>query len=247
MNPITLYRATQKAFNLTPSLVAYYSFDSTLADASGLSPTGTGTGTINYVAGKNGNAVSMGTTTSYVDVADTTNFSFTNGSGTDTPFSFAVWVQFTSFSSTLNMIANKRNGSVYEWAFYRLTSDGSMRFDKYTSTGAASQSLICSTSTSTTGVWYHIVFTDDGSETGAGMKMYINGTLATFSTSTSGSYTGMGNTASVTRIGNHGDGVNAVHSMRGYIDGLTIWKGRTLTASEVTYLYNSGNGRAYPF
>lgn len=246
MNPILLYQATTKRFNLLPSLVAYYSFDSTLADATTLSPTGTGTGTINYVSGKNGNAVSMGTTTSYVDVADTTNFSFTNGSGQDLPFSFAVWVQFTSFSSTLNMFANKRNGTLFEWAFYRFSSDGSIRFDKYTSNGAAMHSIICSNTTST-GQWYHLVYTDDGSETVGGMKIYINGVLGSTTTTSSGSYTGMGNTTSVTRIGNHGDGVNAVHSHRGYLDGLSIWKGRTLTAAEVTYLYNSGNGRAYPF
>lgn len=50
------------------------------------------------------------------------------------------------------------------------------------------------------------------------------------------------------RIGSFNDSANngTVGNFHGAIDGLSIWD-KILTQSEITQLYNSGNGKHYPF
>ena len=89
--------------------------------------------------------------------------------------------------------------------------------------------------------WVHIVAVYDGT-LGSG-KIYINGvdsTVATLNVSPAS----LGSATSSLTIG---DDVNAVASFKvwnGSIDQVAIWN-RVLSPTEITELYNSGNGLAY--
>lgn len=236
--------------NLNNKLVSYYKFDSSPNESTGLSPNGNPTG-VDYVTGIQSNAVRFDAATDRVDFADDPNFSFTSGGGVDLPFSMSAWVYFTGFSSGGNWIANKvaLSNGLAEWAMV-LSSSGSLAFIKYDRTSfSISQSVSTNSFTFSLNTWYHIVVTDNGSKTASGMKIYINKTLQSVSdTSAGGTYTGMNNGVSIMRLGlNSWDLSSPNDRHQGYIDEYSIWKNRTLTVSEISYLYNLGLGRTYPF
>ena len=91
--------------------------------------------------------------------------------------------------------------------------------------------------------WIHVVVTVDRS---GDMTMYINGSAQTdVDDISASSAVAMDNNAtfSVGRIGNHIDG----YYFHGYIDDVALFRGLVLTQEQVTYLYNSGIGKFYPF
>jgi hypothetical protein len=91
--------------------------------------------------------------------------------------------------------------------------------------------------------WIHVVVTVDRS---GDVTMYINGSAQTdVDDISASSAVAMDNNAtfSVGRIGNHIDG----YYFHGYIDDVALFRGLVLTQEQVTYLYNSGIGKFYPF
>jgi hypothetical protein len=234
---------------LLAKLVAYYTFNSVTTESTGLSPNGTGFG-IDYVAGKTGNAVRFNGATDRVDVTDNNNFSFTDGVN-DIPFSINVWIYFTAFTAIAgNWIINKRNAvsGGDEWQIHRSTADGKIYFTKFDKvSNTISQAISTSSFSSSLNTWYNITFTDDGSKTVAGLKIYVNGVLQTTASAGSGTYTGMPNGTSLTRFGLNSWNLTTFEcAHNGYLEDVGIWKGRVLNQTEITYLYNSGNGRTYP-
>ena len=97
--------------------------------------------------------------------------------------------------------------------------------------------IIGSDSDAVTGDWTHIVCTFDASKV---MRMYVNGTLQ----SDTDTVTNTPNTTTtlfqIGRFGNF-DTVD----FDGRIDEVAIWDDKTLTQSEVNYLFNSEAGRSY--
>ena len=94
--------------------------------------------------------------------------------------------------------------------------------------------------TLTTNTWNHLVITYDGTRTASGLKFYINGTNiakasefdddVTFNTGDAVQYLG-----SVPALW-------TTDTFNGFMDEVGIWS-RELSSSEVTELYNSGNGK----
>lgn len=91
-------------------------------------------------------------------------------------------------------------------------------------------------STISTGTWYHFVITYDSTN---GLVIYRDGS-SLYTTGSVG--TRAGSTAQPFRIGVDGFG----RYTDGIVDEVGYWS-RELTSAEVTSLYNSGNGFAYPF
>jgi len=237
--------------DILTGIVASYTLNNVTTDATGLSPTGTAAG-ITYVAGKTGNCAVFDNLNDKIDIADTTNLSFTDGVD-DIPFSINMWVYFTGFSITGNFLFNKRANTLgnNEYQFTYSTSLSAIRFvkiDKLDSGATIYQGMRSPTSIISLNTWYNITWTDDGSKTFAGMKMYINGVEQTVTELSAGSYTGMPNGTSITRMGQAAFGVlddNSRH--QGRLEDVSVWKGKVLSQAEVTYLYNGGAGRTYPF
>lgn len=229
-------------------LVGYYKFENNVIDSTGLLPTATTN--VVYTSGKIGQAANFDAFSRVVDIPDTDFLSFTTGGGNDVPFSMSIWVLFNSFSSTGNWIINKRTNASGgdEWHLVYSTSLNRLVFVKFDRTNSANiQGIQSPASPFSLSTWYHIVYTDDGTKTNAGMKMYINGVLQTTTNLNSGTYTGMPNGSSITRMGDASFGLSTLTRHNGYIDETAIWKNRILTQSEVTSLYNSGSGITYPF
>jgi hypothetical protein len=84
--------------------------------------------------------------------------------------------------------------------------------------------------------WYHVVGTYDGSN----LKLYVNGSSDAVAVAHTGN---LDDITGDYRIGSCGDGSQFFH---GEIDEVGLWD-RAITSAEVTSLYNSGAGWAYPF
>lgn len=96
--------------------------------------------------------------------------------------------------------------------------------------------LVTTTTTLTAGIWYHIVFTISSTT----MKAYINGTQEGGDVTFSGTRANVG----VTNFGMRYADSAVPYS--GSLDEVGVWS-RALSSTEVTALYNSGNGVQYPF
>lgn len=190
---------------------------------------------VTYGAGKLGNCGDFNASNRVINISDSNDFSFTNGTN-DLPLSLSVWCNFTSLAGT-QFIFSKWDGStaseyIIAWNATFLT---------IILTGPTSNIRSNYTFTPTLNQWYHFVFTYNGSGLNSGLKIYVDGSLVT--TVNSGTYTGMVDNTRFPRIGNS----NASEYFKGKIDELNIWKNRELTYGEVLELYNSNLGLAYPF
>jgi hypothetical protein len=232
--------------NFLTNLVAYWAFENNANDSLGVH-NGTEVGSPTYTTGKNGQAIDFGNdgTLRYVDVADSNDFSFTDGV-TDLPFSISLWVNFTSFSSIGNWILNKRGNTsgTDEWQFNYSASTGRIGFAKYSLNNSQSQQ-VRSDFTPNFNQWYYITVTDGGTGNVADMRMYVDGVLQT--TKVNNSYVRMPNGSSIVRLGTNSWNLTINQKHRGLLDEVTIWKNRELTSTEVTKLYNAGAGKFYPF
>ena len=217
--------------SLKTSLVASYNGESNTNDSKGTN-NGTAVGGLSYGTGKIGNAFQFNGTNAYV--------SLTNSSNLTGNFSISVWIN-PSVQGSYNTIFEDAYLSTgtnrYGIALYLQGSR--VKFATYNGTGNLAYG---NTSTISNNTWQHIVITKT---TGNAWKMYINNTLQSLITVVGDITTNPGvNVNSQANIGSDLDiGVRAGY-FNGSIDSLNIWS-KELTASEVSELYNSGNGAQY--
>lgn len=240
------------------SLLSQYDFNVSQADPTGypnlktdiysdLLRGYTGTTVINSstrTPGLNGKAiVSSASTDSHVVEYNLEQYSFNSG-GNDLPFSVEIWFRLTSIGVTSVLIAKRAAGSNREWDII-IETGNRVEFSLYTSGGVVNFLRARSSVTFTTGVWYHGLFTYDGSKALSGIKMYINGVLSSQTSQGSGTYTGMTTypTSNLT-VGNVAKASNSSASLKGYMDQVSIWS-RELPQADVTYQYNGGTPRKY--
>ena len=134
----------------------------------------------------------------YVDLGDSDDFSFTNGSGQDLPFTLSAWVNMNDASS-FRIIT--KYGTNTEWYLYTTGSD-ILRFrTNDSSTGGYIGRGYSTAMTSYENKWIHIVGTYDGSESNSGFKLYINATRVDDTDAGSGTYNGMVNSTDTVKIG----------------------------------------------
>ncbi len=234
---------------LSSGLVGYWSFNGTdvtdkVYDTSGQGSHGYFSGGATSTAkrtGQVGQALDFDGVNDHVYIPDSSNFSFTNGSGTDRPFSVSAWVNLES--ATNFIIASKLSHSSgnTEWALVTNASNAASLY--IYSGGSSAVSIFRQSSLSLApdvGKWIHITGTYDGSESGNGMKLYRNGVPLAVSTTNNGSYIGMSNTASPVTVGVAflNDVTWRIYS-NGSVDEVRIYN-RALSAQEVQALYSAG-------
>jgi len=239
--------------NFLTNLVAYYSFDASNAtDIHTGTHNGTVVGSPTFPSGKNSNCIDFGNNTNlnWVNIADSTDFSFTNGTN-DVSGAISMWVNFSAFSPIGNWLANKRgatNGSD-EWQL-AFISGGGLNFAKFEYNN---NSIVQSTTTATglfsTGTWYHILITLDGTSSLGSTKIYVNGSLNVASdVNSGGTYTRMNNGTNLTRLGyGSWNNTSALIDLKhkGSLDEVAFWKGVSFGATQATELYNAGAGKFY--
>ena len=197
---------------------------------------GTATGGLTYSVGKNGNAFTFNNSA-------TTMVSFPiNSWTTGDNFSFSLWFNVTSLTTASQALISNygyTNSPVSYFGWGLRVSTAGLTFQRLVGTGAIEE---YSSGTVTANQWYHVVITRNGSVT----KVYLNGDLV------GGKYSNVATAYSntVPRIGLRMDTAttNAVWPMTNgsKIDEVNLWT-KALTDDEAKLLYNSGNGKYYPF
>jgi len=139
------------------------------------------------------------TNTDYVTISDEDEFSFTDGAGNDQPFSVSAWVNFEDATSSC-IISKRKDATHYEWYFSTEGADKLLfRVLNSDATGYVGRTTPAATSNEST--WCHYVATYDGSETSAGINIYIDGVDSDNADSENLPYTGMTASDSPVEIG----------------------------------------------
>jgi len=230
---------------LTDNLISYWKLDEpsgvTATDEKSANNGANTNATVNQ-SGKLGTSYSFGGT-AYITVANESNFDFDIGN----TYSFSAWVYYTTEVATGNCIISKRlSGSPYtgiNFGMFPHSTKQKLALLHYHYNGSTHKYIYSrDTAEMTKNAWVHVVATYDGSGTKEGMKLYKNGTEVTYV------YDDYGPVATLltnepVRIGVD---LESNRYFKGSIDEVGVWS-KVLSSSEVTALYNSGNGLTYPF
>lgn len=225
---------------LTTGTKAYWKLDESSGDATDTvgSNTLTNTNTVTYSTGKINNGADFGASNS------TKKLNSTASSGIDGGvMSWSCWIKPTALPSsdadpyattTFNFAttSNATSSVFYTLSLANVSGTQRVYFTRHKN-GVASTGAYYNTSVSTS-VWTHIAGTYDGTT----LQVYVNGVAGT---STTDSGTGSAG-STYTSLGSR----NTVAFYSGMVDEVGLWS-RAITSGEVTTLYNSGNGRQYPF
>lgn len=228
------------ALSLKSNLISWWALDEssgTFNDSHGTNHTTTRS-SVGSVTGKVGNAADFtGSTGSYAEV--TSNSSLQTG---DIAFTVCCWVKMDTVGAYRLFVCKDGSGS-REWQLNydratEPTNPDRFRFSVYRATDADVRLSATSFGAPSTGVWYFLCAWHDPTID----TMYIqvnNGTVD--SRSVGGSMQAAG--SQPFSFGRYGSGAFGI-AHDGQVDEVGFWK-RLLTADERTFLYNSGNGRAY--
>ncbi len=190
---------------------------------------------LNYGEVYGGNAVSFDGTNDYISVADNDSLSFGDGSN-DSAFSISAWINMDD--ATKFRIASKcafDGSSLMEYTFTTSGSDALLLqlFDATTGNNIAG---FGSTLTSSQGKWIHVACTYDASESASGIKIYVDGSDVTASTSTDGTYVAMHNTTAELELGRLRSGSGTTTYSDGKINNVKVFN-TALTQDQVRELY----------
>jgi len=227
------------------SPIAHWKFDetsgTTASDSSGNGNTGTLVNDPVWAPGKIGNGLDFNGTNQYVSVANETNFDFERTNA----FSGCAWIRQDSLNSgkgQASIISKIQNGGTFTG--WELT--GLDNFGRRGATDSLTLWLINSYPSNylqitapdifVQGTTCHACFTYDGSSTGSGVKLYINGVAKTTSINGTLSASILNNAA--LQIGARPIGANIPFT--GLLDDVRVYN-RVLAASEVQALYNAGS------
>lgn len=224
---------------LNESLFAVYNAENNTNDSFGTN-NGTAYGGTTYTTGKIGQAFNLNGTNSYIELPNNI-FNFQE-------FSYSQWVYYKAFATPESYTLTATNGNSinenYGVSFGVISSKLSLAALNNTNIS------IWQSSTLSINQWYLLTVTKKSSEA---PKFYVNGslqptTLLVGTNTLNPAYTGGSYTNSLCSIGTYrfNNGSNAYAYANALIDCTNVWN-RELTAIEITDLYNSGNGKQYPF
>ena len=165
---------------------------------------------------------------------DTADYSFGNGS-VDSPFSVGAWIRPSALTTKVIMGKYDSAGNLEEWRFF-LDSADKLSLELHDASASATEIAI-SDSAMTVGQWVFVVATYDGGETAPVVTLYVDAVAVNDgSTTETGSYVAMENTAAPLTIGCSGVTALPVAEFHGRI-AMPFLTGKALTAAEVTTLY----------
>ncbi|NTW32249.1 MAG: LamG domain-containing protein [Bacteroidetes bacterium] len=240
------------AQSLTTGLVSYWKLDESSGNASDARGSNTLVNTnATFAAGKINNGAKFTSTSTKLSITDATQ----SGLDFSSAFTFSFWSAFrvnmpdNSAYPVFNKQSQSGSGTDgYEMLFYRNDMAGVTYVRGYLGTSSGNYvqfGATISTSDLVAGTFYFWTIVFDNSLSGsAQMKIYKNGTqLTTDWWSVTGTLTTLANTSVDFNIGLRGAETSFFD---GTIDEIGAWN-RALTSTEITSLYNSGNGFSYPF
>ena len=153
-------------------------------------------------------------TNDYITVSDSSNFTFVSR-----PFSVAAWIKIGVAGAGEFEIIGKYETGQAEWAFYLSADNLYLVFWDNNNGGNSGRKDTADYSLyENTGIWIFVVGTYDGSGSGTGVKLYLDGVRGDDTAEANGSYTAMVDTTSDAYIGMRHDSPNKVV---GQIDSLS--------------------------
>jgi len=148
-------------------------------------------------------------------------------------FSLSCWVYFNNVASDQTLIVNELTGSSFGPYYLQFKQSSGSKFSFWVVGTPSGNAEIFSTTSPSTGQWYFITATRDGTN----INLYVNGILeaqtawSTTQTTNSGNYLQFGGTQNA--------GGTNFRLLNGYLDDIAIFS-RALTPSEVLFLYKEG-------
>jgi hypothetical protein len=229
-----VYKGESSALaSLTTSLYAVYKAESNANDSLG-TYNGTAQGGLTYSAGKSGNAFDFNGTNAYVKLPNSAFNSLTND------FTVSLWFYGNGSGVAQSLFSNVGyNGTIAKGLFIYQTTT----YEIGTNIDGGGGRTSLQTTSIANSVWHHIVVTRLGSTR---TRIYINGALATSNSDTRNPEYFTNNTPCIGALDyNPNFALTTYYASNGTkIDEVNIWN-KELTSTEVTELYNSGNGKFY--
>ena len=216
------------------NLISYWPLDTNSLDAIG---SNNGTDTVmsysTIVGGINNVADYTAGTTSEIQIPDNDSLSFGNGV-TDVPFSYSFFVRWDS-APVSTIFITKKNVVDGQNREYQIDWNGTnLLFDLWGTSGVTDRIGITSAQSFSVDTWYHIVCTYDGNGSEAGLKIYINGNIASIASSSAGTYVASANDVGVLVFGKNT--FNLDRSLDGYMDEIALFDVE-LTPTQVNDIY----------
>jgi hypothetical protein len=221
------------ALGLQTNCTGFWEFENTSwTDATGNGTTLTGVGSPTSVAGKVGNAASLGNSANALTAASNTNISAGGGS-----FSAAAWFNLPANVSASTLMYNKDLNTFgnREWGFGNVFS-GSNKWNFSCFNTGTTEFFATAAASFSTG-WHYVVGTyDSGTKA---LTIYVDGSVSGSGATLTGT---LNSSASATlNFGRAGAGTPTSQNPL-LVDQAGFWKGRVLSAGDVTALYNGGAG-----
>ena len=201
---------------------------------------GTAQGGLTYEVGKVGTSFKFNGTNAFINLGDVMDLGLSS-------WSYGMWFKSNVASAGTLFSKTIAAGLAGRFAAYIDSNRINFLFDP----NYSNPLNIGTSNTIVTNTWYHLVCVFDRT---SNIRLYLNGVLQSVTTSYGlndltqfGAANTNYNTSCPFRIGAYtaADNINALSLFNGSIDAFNVWN-RVLTASEITELYNSGNGKQYP-
>ena len=182
----------------------------------------------NYIKYSDCKSLNLDGVNEYIDCTNNAAFN----QDFNTAFSVSAWVKFDTISFNMALIS-KFNPTPKGWQL-RVNNSKIGLFLKH-ATSAPNQILSNGTTIITTGQWYHLAATYDGSNTLAGIKLYVNG-ISEVVTGVPNSVTGTFQNTEPLLLG---------QITNGNLASARMWK-TELSAAEILEEYNGGKIKSIP-
>ena len=221
-----------------PAPIAFWKFDEASgnpADATGNGYTLTNNNTVGFGAGALNNCADFGAS----NTNKTFSTSSTLGLAVNDTRSFAGWVNVTTAPGVYDIMGMGYDANDVFYIFEYINFPP-VRLRVGRARNGVDDPTILYTTTLTTGTWFHLAYTFNGST--FAQNLYVNGSNVGSNTATSGNGSGSTTTGTVFSTALF----SAARFFQGKCDEWGVWNVE-LTSSEVTELYNSGTPLAYPF
>jgi len=192
----------------------------------------------------NGGTILLDGTNDYIDCGTNSLLTFNDGTDlNDIPFSMGVWVKFNSVSGYQLVIAKSDYGYNRREFLFFTNSDSKIHFNLMKSNDYNSRIGRYYNTVLTTGIWYNLVTTYNGSKLESGIKIYMNGVRVDDTTDSVGTYPGLSRTTTPFCFGTDWNVYpNQGNKLSGFYGNTVVYR-RELTASEVLQNYNAQKSR----
>lgn len=158
-------------------------------------------------------------------------------------FSVELWFKTTWSLATSKRMFGSRPANTQEDGSFELTfgDNTQVQWSVNKAAGNVTTSIISGLSPLNDGIWHQVVMTFDTSANST--RLYVDTLMSPSNTSTSMGTPILPNTGAAIALNNFSPTYYAGQQSFAHWSITRIWKDRILTASEVSYLYNSRNGR----